>query len=413
LFDMRKAIRRMTNAPQAPGPPPRGFLPVLALSMGVGPLAIYAVTATAPLITADLGLSRAQLGSFATVTFLAAAVTSAFVGRAVDAFSGRVVLTVLFVGSGLALAGVAAAGSYRWLLVALAVSGVIQALSNPVTNQLVAAHVPAGRRGGYLGLKQSGVQMSQLAAGLALPSLALALGWRGAAAVAAAVALVAVLLVRGAVPSEARPAGPHPGRRLADLPPALWWLTGYIFVVGAGLQATNVYLPLFSFERLDMSVQVAGLTAAVVGCVGLVSRIAWGRAAERVRDPHRPLLALAVASALAVTCLLGAEQLAQPALLWLGAALFGASAIAANVVVMLVAVRLSPYAVVGTATGIVAVGLYLGFALGPVGFGLVVDRTGSYTVGWLAVLTVFAVAAGLVLVWRSQVAPTVTPAEVR
>jgi sugar phosphate permease len=132
-----------------------------------------------------------------------------------------------------------------------------------------------------------------------------------------------------------------------------------------------------------------------------------------VRDPHRPLLALAVASALAVTCLLGAEQLAQPALLWLGAALFGASAIAANVVVMLVAVRLSPYAVVGTATGIVAVGLYLGFALGPVGFGLVVDRTGSYTVGWLAVLTVFAVAAGLVLVWRSQVAPTVTPAEVR
>ncbi|MFC7511968.1 hypothetical protein ACFQV4_23160 [Streptomyces thermocarboxydus] len=58
------------------------------------------------------------------------------------------VLAVLFTGAGLALLGVAAAPSYGWLLVAVALSGATQALSNPVTNQLIAAHVSQGSGAG-------------------------------------------------------------------------------------------------------------------------------------------------------------------------------------------------------------------------------------------------------------------------
>lgn len=391
---------------------PRGFGLTLALSMGVGPLALYTLSATAPLVTVDLGLSRAQLGTFAMVAFLAAAAVSPLVGRCADLLSGRVVLAVLFIGSGLALGSVAVARSFAWLLLAVALCGAVQALSNPVTNQLIAAHVPAGRRGPLMGIKQSGVQMSQFSAGLLLPSVAVLLGWRGAAAVAAAVAVVGLLLVRNAVPVETSATGPRHGRRLADLPASVWWLTAYALVTGAGLQATNVYLPLYSFERLHLSVRVAGLTAAVVGGVGLVSRIAWGRGAERIRDPHRPLLLLASASGLAVCAVLAAEQLDQPALMWAGAVVFGASGLAANVVVMLALVRVSPFQVIGTASGMLAVGLYLGFALGPLSFGLVVDGVGSYTDGWLAVVATYAVAAALALVWRAQGANVRAPVEV-
>ncbi|HCA85836.1 MAG TPA: MFS transporter [Streptomyces sp.] len=379
---------------------PRGFPVTLALAMGAGPLALYALTATAPLMTADLGITRAQLGALPAATFLTAALVSPLVGRCADLFSGRMVLVALFTGAGLSLAGVAAAPSYGWLLAAVALCGAAQALSNPVTNQLIAANVPQGRRGQLMGVKQSGVQMSQFAAGLALPSLALLWGWRGAALVAAAVAVAGLLLVRSSVPMGRPASATAPGRRLADLPVAVWWLTGYALATGAALQATNVYLPLYSFERLDLSVRAAGLTAAVAGGVGLAARIAWGRSADRVRRPDNPLIVLAVASACAVCCLLAAEPLRASGLVWAGAALFGASGIAANVVIMLALMRVTPLHVVGTASGILAVGLYLGFAAGPLCFGLIVDLTGSYRTAWLAVICANVLAAVLIAARR-------------
>ncbi|HEX5997258.1 MAG TPA: hypothetical protein VFY84_19130, partial [Jiangellales bacterium] len=106
---------------------------------------------------------------------------------------------------------------------------------------------------------------------------------------------------------------------------------------------------------------------------------------------------LACVSGLAVCAVLAAERLGQPALMWAGAVAFGASGIAANVVVMLALVRFTARQAVGTASGIVAVGLYLGFAVGPLIFGLVVDRVGSYTDAWLVVVTAYVVAAGVAL----------------
>ncbi len=106
--------------------------------------------------------------------------------------------------------------------------------------------------------------------------------------------------------------------------------------------------------------------------VGLVARIAWGRSADRVRNPYPLLAVLASVSALAVGGLMVADTLDAPALV-AAAAVFGASGIAANVVIMLALVRTTPLNVVGSASGVLAVGLYLGFALGPVCFGLVAD----------------------------------------
>lgn len=379
-----------------------GFGAVLALSMGVGPLATYGISALGPLVTEGLGLSRIGLGSIATVTFLAGASASVLVGRAVDAFSARIVMAALFIGAGGTLLAVAAAPSYAWLLVAVAVSGCFQALSNPVTNQLISANVPEGRRGVLMGVKQSGVQMSQFGAGLALPGLALVLGgWRAAVAASSVLAVVGLVLVRTSVPPSApEPRGPGRGRAGRRLPRAVWWLCGYGFLIGAALQATNVYLPLFGYERLGMTVTTAGLSAAVVGGVGLVARMYWGRVADRMRRPHFLLALLAAVSAGAALCLTVTALTGTAWTMWLSAVLFGASGIAANVVTMVALVRVSELRVVGTASGVLTLGQFLGFAAGPVCFGAAVDRGGAYTAGWAAVAAVFAVAAALALLWR-------------
>ncbi|GIG88624.1 hypothetical protein Pen02_35600 [Plantactinospora endophytica] len=145
-----------------------GFAAALTVSMAVGPLTVYSLTALGPLVVADLGLSGARFGFLATLVFVVAALLSGVAGAAVDRFGTRAPLLAVYLTAGSALAALAVARSYEWLLVAVAVSGVAQSLANPVTNQLIAEQVPEGRRGALTGVKQGGVQLSQIFAGLAV-----------------------------------------------------------------------------------------------------------------------------------------------------------------------------------------------------------------------------------------------------
>ena len=389
------------GAPLAPLPARLGFGATLALAMGIGPLALYALSALSPFVIGDLGLTRTQFGSLATTSFAVAAVSSGLGGRAIDRVDGRRALYLLFTTSAIALAAVAAAPTYVWLLLAVAISGASQSLSNPVTNHLIAANVVPGRRGLLMGTKQSGVQMSQFVAGAALPPVALTLGWRGAAVVAVVVALLGLLLVPATVP--ARQLDVHAPQAGGDipaqkLPGSVWWLTSYAFLIGAALQATNVYMPLYAYESVGLSAAVAGTTTGVMGAIGLASRIGWGQLAERVGDPQRPLTALALGAAGGVVALAAAGP-GTEALVWVGAAVHGATALAANVVVMLGVIQAAPARHVGRATGLLAVGLYLGFAAGPLAFGALADRTGGYRPGWLVLVCVYLAATLLIRAW--------------
>jgi MFS family permease len=375
-----------------------GLLTTITMCMGIGPLLIYALTATAPLVISELELSRTQFGSFAATAFAAAAVTSAGIGRLVDEGSERATMIVLFAGAGLALVLAAVSGNYLALLFAVVVSGAAQALSNPLTNRLVSTHARPGGRGLLMGVKQSGVQMAQLVAAVAVPSLALLFGWRGALASTAALAIMGIALAWVSVPGSARVSPVRVSRgETAPLPSLVWWLTGHALLSGAALQAVNVYLPLYGYEELGLSLRSAALTAAVVGGVGMAARIAWGTLTERIVSTALPLLGLSLLASVGVLGIILADSASSPPLLWVGAAVFGASGIAANVVLMVAVVKTVPLVSVGRASGVLAIGLYVGFAIGPIAFGAIVDRSSSYLLGWSAVGAAYVANAVLVV----------------
>ena len=178
---------------------------VLTATMAVGPLLTHSLSAMSPLVIADLELTEAQFGLLATTTFFVAAVTAVRTGRWADRLAARTLLVVMFGGAALAMLLTAAAPGYAVLLAAMVLSGLGQVMANPATNRLIRLHVPAGRRASWLGIKQAGVQASQLVAGLTFPALGLLLGWR--TAVLMAVGAVLLLLVHGwwTVPDN------HPG----------------------------------------------------------------------------------------------------------------------------------------------------------------------------------------------------------
>ncbi len=425
---------------------------VLTATMAVGPLLTHSLSAMSPLVIEDLELTEAQFGLLATTTFFVAAVTAVRTGRWADQLAARTLLVVMFGGAALAMLLTAAAPGYTVLLLAMVLSGLGQVMANPATNRLIRLHVPAGRRASWLGIKQAGVQASQLVAGLTFPALGLLLGWR--TAVLVAVGAVLLLLVHGwwTVPdnSSGAPAG-HPPRathrsgvtpppRTGATPPHRSWaalrsraarrsrraqtpssrtaraaarppMPGVVrayaaaaALTGLGAQAANVYLPLYAHRDLDLDVVAAGATVSVSALVGIASRVLWARVMDRPHADGFVLLAGMALGAAASAVLLILAPL-HPGLAWAvwpAAVLHGGAALAVSVVVMSGAMRAVPAERVGASTGVVTMGLYGGFCAGPLVLGGLLQLTGSFAVGWAVVLVCYLACAVLAVLVRSR-----------
>lgn len=357
--------------------------------MGVGPFMLYGLAAVSPLVMDDLGLSPAQFGAISTVTFGSAAVGSLTIAGIAHRTSTRLLLSITSLGSGLGLLVVAAAPLYVWVLVGACICGVAQAASNPATNTFV-SRWPVGQRGALTGWKQSGVQMSQLLASIALPTIAVAWGWRAALTIGASVAVVGVItaftMSAGVETSAMSTARSTPPR-------AVWALAAYAYALGFGLAATNTYLPLFAHESLGFSLPVAGGTTAVVAGVGIASRIWWGRRHVAPGAIGITLAGLGLGSAVGAALCFAAQWFGA-GFLWIGAAVFGSSALAANSVTMVALMEMVPLAAIGSASGLVATGLYLGFASGPLVYGATLSGAG-FSWAWTAVGLSFSLAAAI------------------
>ena len=208
---MGSAARPAPGQDRRPG---ADLMLVLTATMAVGPLLTHSLSAMSPLVVADLGLTEAQFGLLASVTFFAAAVTAVRTGRWADRLSARTLLAVMFGGAALSMLLTAAAPGYAVLLLAMVLSGLGQVMANPATNRLIRLHVPAHRRASWLGVKQAGVQAAQLVAGLVFPVLGLLLGWRTAVLTAAGAVLLLLVHSWRTVPDNHDNAPPPraPGR---------------------------------------------------------------------------------------------------------------------------------------------------------------------------------------------------------
>lgn len=384
---------------------PLWFAWFLALVTASGPMVTHALSALGPIIVDELDLSATSFGALWFVAFGTAALLTVPGGKLTDRAGPRPMLLGLFIASGLGLVAAGMGSAYLWLVLAAALSGAAQAIANPVTNLLVARSIPARQQGMALGIKQCGVQVSQFFVGLALPTLALRFGYDVGMLAFAAVAVGGVVLTIGLVPAV--PRMPRAQRRTphAPLDRGVWWLTLYGFGAGAINQTINVYLPLYSHQELGTPVARAGLFVALIGALGASARLVWGRLANRIVDPRVPLQWIMVGACVAMGAIAAGARLGEW-LVWFAVVVFATTALAANVLVMLYVVRSVAPAAVGHASGWASSGLFAGFMVGPVVFGLFVDRIGGYVVAWLATAVAAAALVAFTAAWR-QARPAV------
>ena len=373
------------------GPSKVALAGVLSASMGLAAFPIFGLAALSPLVVAELGISRTAFGAVSTTMFATAILVSLVIGRFVDRVGPRIVLAILYVAAAGAVLLFAQAASIGRMLAAGVIVGFAQAAANPATNAVIVRWVPARDVGMLVGIKQSGVPLTQFAAGAILAPIAALVGWRSAFLLGLLLIVPNMLLTLWVVPGSTHgPGGSGPG--WGGVPRPLRWLFACTFLLAMALQAANVYLPLFAFEAVGTSAVSAGVLVGTVGLVGMVSRVALGRLAGRHPHPVRIVALIAIVATVAVLGLIASVSLGAP-VLWVSALLFGASVFGFNVVGMTVVLQSVDRSAAGRATGAIATVMFMGFALGPITFGALVDVTDSYLVAWAFVLAACAAAA--------------------
>jgi predicted MFS family arabinose efflux permease len=362
-----------------------------ALAVAAGAATVlpgFLVGSLALQIRSDFDVSVATVASGVTVFFAAGAIGAGPGGRLSERIGGlRAMRGCVVATAALMLACGLVAWSLAVLLVLLALAGVVNSVCQPAINLFMADQVPLDRQGLAFGIKQSAIPTAVLVSGLALPVLALPLGWRATFAICAGVVLGLAAAMRRAgsqlAPPPERDRPPRPSRKLV--------LTAVgAALASAGPCALSAYLVASAVDA-GIAEGAAGVLAAAGSGLSLVVRIIVGHRADRRRDyGFSAMVGLMVVGAGGFALLATGEEapfvvgaFVAFAFGWGWPGLFNLAVVDLH--------REAP----GAATGISQTGIYVGAAFGPAAYGLLSSEIG-YPAAW-------GVAGGLSLVAAAAV----------
>lgn len=363
---------------------------VVCCALIVAALPFFMVGGLAVQIKDDLGFSEAELGLAVTLGFITGAVSAPFAGRVADRIGPK---RSVYLGCALcvvAMAGIAVLADDLAVMAAfLCLSGLAIALTDPGLAILVNRSIPAERHGMAFGIKEASIPAAGLVAGLAVPTIALSVGWRWAFTLAVIPLGFVLLFLPRVVVGPPRPAPPHEGTAR----PRRHRITGLVVAAIAaalGVGAASGVGIFITDSAVAMGIEPgnAGLLLALGSMAGIVARIATGLRADRSGGLQFGFIAVMLGIG-AVTMAFGATEV--PWLLVVATIGTFAGAWAWTGLYFLSLIRAFPDRP-GAIAGIATLGLGTGNALGPVLFGLAAGAW-SFGAAWLAAGIVAGVAA--------------------
>lgn len=339
----------------------------------------FLIGAVAVGMRADLGFGPAQLGLGVAWFFMTTAFGTAALGKVVEQLGVRLSLTVGALGSAASLLIVGLSPAYAFVLIGMTVGGLANALAQPAINALLSQRIPSNRLGFAFGIKQASAPAAMLLGGLAVPTLSMTVGWRGAFVVGAALAAIGsvvawVLGEAGGMRLQRRP-------RLRDTQADLSSLI--IFAVGGMLgAAAGTSLSAFLVDSAvtgGMGEARAGLLFAVTSMCGLISRPLFGVYIDRYPNRSRySTIVLLLFSGIPGYLMLASGM---PALYFIGGLVAFVAGWGWTGLFHYTVVSQNP-ATPASSTGVIQTGLSMGAGGGPLVLGAVAEF-GSYQLAWV------------------------------
>lgn len=362
-----------------------------------------APAALGPVLIRDLDLSRAQIGLLSSAIWGGMLLGMLPVGLLIDRHGERRLIVAGVTAMALLVLWATQLRAFVLLLILFLLASIGAASSAPGGSKGIAAWFPSSRRGGAMGIRQTGVTIGGLAAAFLLPPVAVRFGWEAALGLGAGVTLVTVLLFalfyRELPEVVDEGADSYPPRvPLGSIVRDRGFLatTGYAFVLMGVQGSAASYLALSLHEEVGLSVVAAGAFLAVFQVGGIAGRIGWGVVSDKIgrRGPVMLLVGLvAMGSCLAMASV--GEGTVIPLVAAL-AFLLGLSAMGWNGLYLTRLSESVPMHAAATAMGASLTIAFVGMFLASPLFGLAADLTGSYGASWLGLAgwTVVGIALG-------------------
>ena len=369
-------------------------LAVLVIAVTILPA--FLTGALAIRIGDDVGIDLAGVGGLYGVLFGTAALASAPTGRLVQRLGWEIGIRAAAAGTGLALIVMAAISDDWWAMwwpiaTVFVLAGVAAAASQAASNLALARSVPSGRYGLLFGLKHTAVPAAAMLGGLAVPTIALTIGWRYAYVMAAVLAFATALAVPLRRENHWVPSGsPTPTKHPATPVSTLIALAVAAALGHAGIDALGAFVVPYAVSE-GVAEGLAGILLAAGSLAGLVTRLTAGWRIDSRQHAGLPwMAALLLSGSLGFLMLsVGGRPLLVAGVLLAFAGGWGWAGLLTFVVV-----RANPEAA-AVATGIANTGKYVGAALGPVVFGYLAEQV-SFAAAWG--IACIALLAGAVLV---------------
>ena len=175
--------------------------------------AAYSFPAVAPAVARDLGIDGALVGFFISTVYGVGIISALFSPGFVHRYGAvRVSQAVLLMT--LVMLATAAIGSVLSIALGAVLMGFAYGAAAPSSTHLLVPRTPRGSLNLVLSLRQIGVPLGGVLAGLAIPPLTLAYGWRTALLLEIVPVLVLMLLLQ--IPRASWDRDRDPGRPIAN-----------------------------------------------------------------------------------------------------------------------------------------------------------------------------------------------------
>lgn len=383
---------------------------VAGMSSVIGAVPSFLVGSLAVFLREDLDFDQAQLGLAIAAFFLASALAAIPGAQVTERVGARAAILSATSVSGLAMLGIAfLATSWSSLVLFLAIAGMANGVAQPAGNLALARGVRGGRQGFAFGVKQSAIPGATLLAGVAVPLLALTVGWPWAFVGGAVLAvLLAIIMPRD--PYRTPAARGEKRRNTPDMPMPGLVLLAFVALCGASVGTSLGSFFVESSVDAGFEAGYAGTMLAVGSVACILSRLAIGALADRWVRGHRGIMiTILLLGALGQVGLALTDDhpwLLVPATLLAFAAGWGWPGIFNYTVA-----RFNPSAP-AAATAVTQTGVFVGGVVGPATFGFIA-QSWSFGAAWYVAAGASTTAALLILasarLFRSAAMRTAEP----
>jgi cyanate permease len=379
----------------------RGVIPAFVATTA-GMLPGFLIAAFAVQIRTDIDLSLTGLGVLIGVFFGTAALVSPMMGRLSERIGWAAALRLATVLSAVSLGGIGwLVDTTAGLAIFYVIGGLGSSLGQIASNLAVARCVDLRRQGLVFGLRHASVPAAALIAGLAVPAIALTVGWRWGFRGGVLIAVAAMLSIPWAetphVINPAREAADSAGAASPATPlPLLIILAVAVGLGTGGVDTVGSFIVSYSVEE-GINENTAGLLLAIGSLAGLTARVVAGWLIDRVR--HADLTAVATmitTGAIGMILLNNGGRIG----LFAGALIAFAAGWGWAGLFTFAIVKDNP-AAPAAASGVTQTGKYIGAALGPPVFGTIAD-TVSFRAAWWFSTVVLLIAASLMIYVRNR-----------